>query len=81
MAAENIGAESQQYDEPGDKKITPPATPDTGKKNTPVTPAKEQPKAVMPGKEDPSKKKAPDNKKKDDKTKPPATNKGDDYRK
>jgi penicillin-binding protein 1A len=74
-ATENIGAESQQYDEPGDNKVTPPVTtPDTGKKNTPTLP-KDQPKAVMPGKEDPAKKKT--DKKKEDK---PATAKPDDYR-
>ncbi|MBL7727855.1 MAG: hypothetical protein JNM68_09220, partial [Dinghuibacter sp.] len=75
---ENIGAESQQYDEPEEPKVKPAVTvPDTGKRNSNpgTTPAKEQPKAVLPPKEDPAKKK--NEKKKDEKKEP---NKGDDYR-
>lgn len=75
---ENIGAESQQqYNEPDEPQVKPAVNPpDTGKRNNnPGTPAKEQPKAVMPVKEDPAKKK--NDKKKDEKKVP---TKADDYR-
>jgi penicillin-binding protein 1A len=75
VGAEKVGAESDQYAEPEEGKVTPPVVPDTGKKNLPATPGKEQPKAVLPPKEDPAKKK---DEKKDDKKKP--VEKADDYK-